>query len=39
MGENNCRAAEAPFRTCPYCGASLDPGEICDCTRGDDPGE
>ena len=19
------------LRTCPYCGASLDPGEICDC--------
>lgn len=19
------------FRTCPYCGANLDPGEICDC--------
>lgn len=19
------------YRPCPYCGASLDPGEICDC--------
>lgn len=19
------------YKTCPYCGASLDPGEICDC--------
>lgn len=19
------------YRTCPYCGASLDPGERCDC--------
>ena len=19
------------YRTCPICGASLDPGEICDC--------
>ena len=19
------------YRTCPYCGASLDPGEQCDC--------
>lgn len=19
------------FRTCPYCGAALDPGEKCDC--------
>lgn len=19
------------FRTCPYCGAHLDPGETCDC--------
>lgn len=21
----------AQYRTCPYCGASLDPGEKCDC--------
>lgn len=21
----------ARFRTCPYCGSSLDPGERCDC--------
>ncbi len=21
------------FRPCPYCGASLDPGEACDCPR------
>lgn len=20
-----------PFRTCPHCGANLDPGEKCDC--------
>ena len=19
------------YRTCPYCGANLDPGETCDC--------
>lgn len=19
------------YKTCPYCGAHLDPGEICDC--------
>lgn len=19
------------FKTCPYCGANLDPGEVCDC--------
>ena len=23
-------------RTCPYCGAYLDPGEVCDCQK-DDP--
>lgn len=22
------------YRTCPKCGAALDPGEKCDCTRG-----
>lgn len=22
------------FRVCPYCGAYLDPEEICDCDRG-----
>ena len=31
------------FRTCKYCGAALDPGEICDCTKeaasGDDDTE
>ena len=21
----------AYYRTCPYCGATLDPGETCDC--------
>lgn len=21
------------FRTCPCCGAHLDPGEVCDCKR------
>lgn len=21
------------FRTCPICGANLDPGEICDCEK------
>ena len=20
-----------PYRTCPSCGANLDPGELCDC--------
>lgn len=23
----------AEYRTCPYCGANLDPGERCDCTK------
>ena len=23
------------YRTCPYCGAHLDPGERCDCKGGD----
>lgn len=31
------------FRTCKYCGAALDPGEICDCMKeaasGDDDTE
>lgn len=22
------------YRTCPYCGANLDPDEICDCQKG-----
>ena len=22
-----------PYRTCEYCGAALDPGELCDCQR------
>lgn len=21
------------YKTCPYCGAHLDPGEVCDCTK------
>lgn len=21
------------YKTCPYCGAHLDPGEACDCRR------
>ena len=21
------------YRTCPYCGANLDPGELCDCRK------
>jgi len=21
-----------PYKTCPHCGANLDPGERCDCT-------
>lgn len=21
------------YRTCPYCGNNLDPGEICDCKK------
>ena len=21
------------YKTCPYCGAHLDPGEHCDCTK------
>ena len=27
------------YRKCPYCGASLDPGEICDCKKEAAPGE
>ena len=23
----------AQYRTCPYCGANLDPGERCDCEK------
>lgn len=23
------------YRTCPYCGANLDPGERCDCREGE----
>jgi hypothetical protein len=26
------------FRTCPYCGAHLDPGEQCDCKKETAPG-
>lgn len=22
------------YRTCPHCGANLDPGEVCDCQIG-----
>ena len=24
------------FKICPYCGAHLDPGEECDCRRGEE---
>ena len=24
------------YKTCPYCGAALDPGETCDCMKGED---
>ena len=24
------------YHTCPTCGANLDPGEQCDCQKGDD---
>ena len=24
------------YHTCPYCGASLDPGETCDCENNKD---
>ena len=27
------------YRKCKYCGASLDPGEICDCTKEAAPDE
>lgn len=27
------------YRKCPYCGANLDPGEICDCREKAAPGE
>lgn len=23
----------AYYRVCPYCGAALDPGELCDCDK------
>ena len=26
----------AQYRTCEICGANLDPGEICDCTKKED---
>lgn len=26
----------AQYRTCPYCGANLDPGETCDCRQDTD---
>lgn len=27
----------AQYRTCPYCGANLDPGERCDCEKNSAP--
>lgn len=30
-GYVHARAAGHYFRECPYCGAHLDPGEVCDC--------
>ena len=27
------------YRKCPYCGANLDPSEICDCREKAAPGE
>lgn len=27
------------YRKCPYCGANLDPGEVCDCREKAAPGE
>lgn len=27
----------AEYRTCPYCGANLDPGERCDCEKNSAP--
>ena len=24
------------FRTCPHCGAHLDPGEVCDCRNNEE---
>lgn len=29
----------AYFKECPYCGAALDPGERCDCMKGESDGE
>ena len=26
----------AMYRTCPLCGANLDPGELCDCQDGEE---
>lgn len=26
------------YRVCPYCGANLDPGEVCDCPKENRPG-
>lgn len=31
------RAAKPYYRTCPKCGAHLDPGEVCDCTKKERP--
>ena len=31
------RAAKPYYRTCKKCGARLDPGEVCDCTKKERP--
>lgn len=29
----NAFCKKTPYRVCPYCGAHLDAGEICDCRQ------
>ena len=34
--ENGGKRQMAMYRTCPLCGANLDPGELCDCQDGEE---
>lgn len=36
FGEIRRKRRETYYRTCPYCGASLDPEEVCDCEEAED---
>ena len=33
LGNKPAERRKMSYRICPYCGAALDPGEICDCKR------